>query len=374
MKTFDVIIIGGGLAGLSTAAHLIEKDKNLKVLIFDALEIGQGASGVPGGIVNPVTGRRANVLWKAESSMQMLEQRLNMLSPQSETPLHLETGVLRPAIDEELSKNFRRAIKHGRWPKGWIEWLQPDKTAEKHPYLKKTSGALFIPRGKVVQTPAYLQTYQSYLQKQGVTFLTGGPYQLNQEKQWTLDTGTEIFSAPIAVVTAGYKSRENKYWTDLPLSAIKGQVAIYECSRPVDMLPVVSAYGYVAPIDRYRLVVGSTYEHHYQETSPDKQGGDFLDQKLSDLVPDLYAHCKRTDLWSGIRAATPDRRPLAGNHPAHSSLYVLAGLGSKGLLYSEITGKILADHLLSHQKIPKDISLYRFSKYREMREAAREEK
>ncbi len=372
MQTFDVIIVGGGLAGLATAAHLIESKKDLKVLVYDAREIGQGASGVPGGMVNPVTGQKANVVWRAETSMQLLEQRIDLISSHAIEQLSLNNGVLRPAIDEKLSQNFRSAMKYGRWPKGWVEWVNANDTAAKHPHLKKASGSIFVRKGKVIQTPAYLQAYKIFLEKLGVVFETGGPYQLNKENGWTLDNGSTFFTAPVAVITSGHKSRENKYWNELPLSSVKGQLAVYTCDEPVDSLPAVSAYGYIAPVDRNTLAVGSTYEHHYSDEGPDEEGAGLLDQKLEELLPGLYPKCRLTDQWSGIRATTPDRLPIVGQHPEHERLFVFAGLGSKGLLYSEFIGKILAEHLLTGLKLPKDISLYRFSKFRDLREAARD--
>ncbi|MDG5767178.1 FAD-binding oxidoreductase [Balneolales bacterium ANBcel1] len=372
MNNYDIIIIGGGLAGLATAAHLIEHKKNPRILVYDALEIGKGASAVPGGMVNPITGQRANVAWRAESGMQLLEQRLKILSTFEKRQLHLENGVLRPAIDEELSHNFRKAFKQGRWPKDWVIWMSPEEVTKKHPLLKSSYGALFLSKGKVIDTPAYLEAYKNYLSKQGVDIETGGPYQLEYDGQWVLDNRSKAFSAPRAVIATGYKSRENKFWTDLPLNSVKGQLAVYECSRPVDTLPAVSAYGYIAPLVEQKLVVGSTYEHHFHDDSPDKQSARLLDQKLEELLPELYSHCKSVQQWSGIRATTPDRLPIVGHHPEHEHLFIYAGLGSKGLLYSEVVGKMLADHLLTGQAIPKEISLYRFSKYRELRRQALE--
>lgn len=373
MKTFDVIVIGGGLAGLATAAQLIEKKKNLRILLHDANDIGKGASGVPGAMVNPATGQKARIAWNAESCMHMLEQRLKRIATYGNEKLWSRNGVLRPAIDEALSENFRHALKHSRWPKGWVEWLQPDAISKLVPQLKDHSGGLFIQKGMVVRTPEYLDAYVRYLKEKGVTFQFGGPYQLERNHNWILKNGNERCTAPAVVVAAGYKSRENKLWNELPLNSVKGQLAIYDCEEHISHLPAISAYGYIAPTAQNRLVVGSTYEHHYHDANPDNHGAGLLDQKLKELLPELYPKCRRVGQWSGIRATTPDRTPIIGEHYAENGLYVFAGLGSKGLLYSECAAAYLAEHLIRGEKLPAELSLYRFSRMQELKEQASEE-
>ena len=51
IKTVDIAIVGGGFTGLATALHLLRAGKS--VAIFDAMKIGQGASGKNGGMVGP---------------------------------------------------------------------------------------------------------------------------------------------------------------------------------------------------------------------------------------------------------------------------------------------------------------------------------
>lgn len=372
MKHFDVIITGAGLAGLATAAHLVEQNPGLRLLICDSSNIASGASGVPGAMVNPLTGRRANKVWQAEHAMELLEARLERLTALSDLPLSLNNGILRPAIDEQLAHNFRKALERNTWTPDWVEWVSAETVRKRIPYLKENSGALWIKKGKVLQSAEYLQAYTKYLKKAGVEFRFGGPYKMEQRKNWVLDYRHERIAANKVIVTAGYRSRENRYWVQLPMNSVKGQLAVYRCKERVDHLPAISAYGYIAPVTTHQLVVGSTYEHHFDDQHPDHRGAGQLDQRFEELLRPLYEKSERIGQWSGIRATTADRLPLAGMHPEFENLYVVAGLGSKGVILSEKTAMHMAAHVLEGTALPEEISLYRLAEMRKLRSEAAE--
>ncbi|MDZ7719108.1 MAG: FAD-dependent oxidoreductase [Balneolaceae bacterium] len=60
----DVIVLGGGIAGLSCADAIQQKEGTC--VIIDPNQPGDGTSGSPGMLVNPATGRRARKAWKAQ--------------------------------------------------------------------------------------------------------------------------------------------------------------------------------------------------------------------------------------------------------------------------------------------------------------------
>mgnify|MGYP003329001594 CR=1 FL=1 len=64
---------------------------------------------------------------------------------------------------------------------------------------------------------------------------------------------------------------------------------------------------------------------------------------------------------AGIRPTVIDRRPLVGQHRVHKNLYILNGLGSRGVLMAPTVAKNLIDFIEKGLALPKDIDINRFT-------------
>ena len=65
-------------------------------------------------------------------------------------------------------------------------------------------------------------------------------------------------------------------------------------------------------------------------------------------------------LKNGIRPTVADRRPLVGQHETHKNLYVMNGLGSRGVLIAPSIAKDLIAHIEDDITLPKEIDINRF--------------
>lgn len=93
---YDFCILGAGIAGLSLADVLAERAYSVIVLEKD--DIASGASGTPGGLVNPATGRKGKKTWKAEPCYTTIHQNLEKVQKFSFHSFFRKNGLLRPAL------------------------------------------------------------------------------------------------------------------------------------------------------------------------------------------------------------------------------------------------------------------------------------
>ena len=63
---------------------------------------------------------------------------------------------------------------------------------------------------------------------------------------------------------------------------------------------------------------------------------------------------------AGIRPTVVDRRPLVGQHEIHKNLYVMNGLGSRGVLIAPSIAKDIIAHIEDDIALPKEIDINRF--------------
>jgi glycine/D-amino acid oxidase-like deaminating enzyme len=359
---YDFCIIGAGLAGLSLAKELSSLS-NTKILVIDPLGIGKGASGSPIGLANPATGRYATKSWKAEESLNLLEENLEKVSSFSTEKIFSKSGIVRPAMDSKIAKRMKENVETSDWSDGSCKWLSEKELHNNFPDLFCIDGGVWVPSGMTVAIPKYLDALASYLKVSGVDFIEGINFDLRKSNNaWFLDLkSTNEIEANHIVITAGIKSTRYDFWKDLPLHPVKGQVAVFKTEQKFPYRSAISALGYFAGIDPYTFVAGSTYEHKFANEETDRKGLSYIEDRMLRVMPYMEGKYKLIQQWAGVRASTPDRKPFAGDHPHIEGCSILAGLGSKGLLYSSLLAKEFAHYLLDGIAISPEVSLNRFN-------------
>lgn len=356
-------IIGAGIAGLSLADSLREKEATVAVIEKD--EVASGASGTPGGLVNPATGRRATKSWRAEACYQAIRTNLEKVQAFSEDSFFCKNGVLRPALTEKMARKMLEQFNKTRWPEGWCIWLDEHEIRERHPGIRCVEGGLWLPVGITVDVSGYLHALARYLMSRDVPILTGESPEINQDgSRWLLQTDSATIKAEQLVFATGFRTTSFPYWKDLPLHPVKGQLACFEADKELlSFHHSISSLGYIARINNSsEFIQGSTYEHDFNHLEPDEYGEKYLRNRLRRTLPGLAEHVRLKYQWSGVRASTPNKKPIVGRHKDFKNLHVFTGLGSKGLLYGKYIANHYTDHLLNGTSVYRLISIERMYK------------
>lgn len=359
---FDVAIIGAGIAGLSVADALLRRGYNCA--IFDRNGPGTGASGAPRVLINPATGRRAKMSWRAPEALSIANDLINRVASYTDTPFFEAGGVIRPAVTEKLAKDFNRSPEKYDWPGGWIEWLDEETFADRFPEFDVHNGGLYIRKGYTLKGDLYLNALSDYLISEDLEIFYNNRvsyYQANNRWKVKLSDSKNI-SADRIICCGGHLMKSDPVWAGLKLHNIKGQTATFHFPKPLPLKASVSSLGYMAfmKCEPDKLVVGSTYEHHPEYDEPDEYGLEYLTKKLETTFPGRAEMALEVAQWAGYRTTVPDKNPVIGPHPDEQGLYIVGALGSKGMSLGPYLGDLLAEFIASGAEIPSEVSIGRF--------------
>lgn len=355
----DYGILGGGLAGCALARALLIRDRS--VALIDRGSLGSGASGTPGALVNLATGRRGTRVWRAGECYNALCRAFSRVSSVADEPFFFPHGVLRPALTGKMAVKMREQYDKTDWDPDHCRWLNQDDILERHPGIQCVEGGLWLPAGMSVNAEAYLRGCRKDLRSSGALIREHCRYEcLEKNGRWLLKTNKESYTCDRVIFALGHAMGEHRWWSFLNLHPVKGQVALFESDRPLTFDHSVSSLGYIARLDHpRRFVMGSTYEHEFNHTDPDREGEHYLRKRLRRTLPELESRSKIVDRWAGVRITTPDRKPVLGKHPGKKGIYCFTGLGSKGLLYSHYLGARMAGWLEGDERLPEAVDLQR---------------
>lgn len=358
----DVLIIGGGLAGSCAALQLAKRGCKVSLVHQNNVE-GQTASMVPLALYNPAAALRARKGWRATECHLALHELLDELTGYTgDDSFVSKNGVLRPCLDETMADNFRKSYETEGWPEGWVEWLEPKELHDRFPESEHRWGGLWVPVGMAIDTPVFLNgLHQMLRNKYGCTIIEKKVIRITEDASGSIARFEDRSSLPapsILLATGAYLSQLSV--TDhLKLHAVKGQTTEVAPFLPDSFKASVSSKGYIS-LHNNRVVIGSTYEHHFNELTPSKKSEVYLLKKVPRSFPAFNEDGLNVqDSWTGIRITTPERLPLIGKLPGRKTVCLATGFGSKGITYAPYCGKLIAAYLMVGTKLPHEVSVER---------------
>jgi glycine oxidase len=348
--SFDVVIAGAGLAGAAAALYLSETQR---VIVLEAARPSAGASGAAAGLVNPLMGRKAKRTWQADAALDALHETLDRAGAAS---LFSAGGVVRPAMTDKQVRFFEESgsahPEHG-------SWFAPEAAAERFPWLPTPRGALLVRRGGAIHVPNFVAAMleaarangadvQSYTRVTGWTEATDG-VRVRVEH----DGATDEISTKRLLLAIGWGLRRFPAWADLDLRGVKGQTVRVRRPPGLTLERPISGRGYAVP-DGKAIIVGSSYEHDFNDVRPSPEQTDLILQKADQMLPGLAA-AEVLDATAGVRIMTRSNRPLLGPLPGAERVWVFTGLGSRGLLSAPLLARRLPECLDAPETLPRSI-------------------
>jgi glycine/D-amino acid oxidase-like deaminating enzyme len=347
MKQVDYIIVGCGLAGIAFSEQLIAKKKSF--VVFD--NQSQQSSVVAGGLYNPVVLKRFTSVWKSK-------EQLNLALPmykQIEEKLHI-------TIDNKIPvyRRFTSLEEQNNWFLAsdnvlLAEHLSPKIIKNDNPHIQAEYGFGKVLNTGRIQTNVLNQSYKKYLfeNKQ----LIEEAFNYNELQK--IDNGFlyQKYSTTHIVFAEGFGLKQNPFFNYLPIKESKGELlTIHAPDLKIDF--VLKSSVFVLPLGNDLYHIGATYNWTDKTNNITKEGREELLNKLKTF---LVCDFEVVNQVAGIRPTVKDRRPLVGKHPEMNNMYVLNGLGTRGVMIGPYVAKQLFNYIENNSELNPEININRFS-------------
>ncbi|AOT72645.1 NAD(P)/FAD-dependent oxidoreductase [Geosporobacter ferrireducens] len=393
-RAYDVVVIGGGIIGLSSAYYLTKTGK--RVLLIEKNEIGSGASGACDDMILLQSKKPGISLALAMESLEMYRS----LSKELNLDLEFESRGGMILIETQQQLEVMEAFVAQQRKSGLeVEVIDRKAVVKKQPYVKDTVIASTYSSKDAQVNP--LKVMRGFLGKgisNGLQVIRRSTItSIDQKKDYwkiSLDDGMQV-EAEYVINAAGAWAAEIGTMIDLeiPVKPKKGQIVVTEQIPQVGQANVWSA-AYIASKlkpemidnihDEYRkmgigfaftqatdgnYLIGSTREDVGFDKGTTFKAINMMIKQAVDFFPVLKnVHMIRC--FSGLRPATADGKPIIGEVPHKKGFYIAAGHEGDGIALAPITGKVIAE-MIEQKESHVDLRELNLKRFRQEMEVSR---
>jgi glycine oxidase len=346
--TADCVVIGGGVIGCSVALRL--RQAGMGVTLLERGTPGHEATWASAGMLSPqaeADGLGPALEFGLRSRELYPEFALEMRALTGIDVGYRDCGVLWLALTDEDEARLEQRQAWQQLAGLKLERLDARALREAEPGLSgDVRAGLLIPGDHQVDARLLGEAVAQAAARAGVRVCPGRGARRVIVKEGRV-TGVEAedgtVAAPHVVVAAGAWSA-GLDGAGLPPGAIRpvrGQIVELDPRTPPLRRVVFTSVGYLVLKPRGRLLAGSTMEEAGFAKEVTVGGVRGILDATRRLVPAL-ATAPITDLWSGLRPATADSKPVLGPGPVPGLVYA-TGHGRKGVLHAPLTAAVIAD-------------------------------
>ena len=358
--TKDIIIIGGGIIGSSTAYHLMRGDPQLKLMVVEPDPTYTQASST-------LSLANVRIQFSLKENIQISQYTIDVLRNFDETMAVGENKpniLYRPEgnlfiIDESGRESAENALKLQKQLNGSVDWWSPDEIKQRYPLFEigNYKGGTFGPQDGHLDAYAFLRGFRTKAEHLGAAYIKDEVTEITtQSGQVTgirLASGGRLTSDKVVNCAGAWAAKvAQTAGVNLPIDPVKRQVfALDPAKKPEAPLPLTFLpSGLYFRTETGNLIVCG------KSMTDDAVGFDFTwdeNRFMEILWPDLAEFVPEFDTlklvrgWAGLYAVNRlDGNAILGEWPELKGFYLANGFSGHGLQQAPAVGRYISELIL----------------------------
>ena len=376
--SYDAIVIGGGIVGMSAAYHLVHAGAN--TLLVDRKDQGR-ATDAGAGILSPATNTRDPDPWQrlAAHAVGYFPGLIESLKAEQEGETGFAIcGLMIVAVSDDELEPFEIARRHifsrrsrqGRPSAEDLCEISSDEARSRFPALADVQGAIYYRNAARVDGRLLTAALRRAAEARGLAVSEAGVdgLEMTDDAVTGVITEGETISVGDVVIAGGAWSHAFglQLGVQIPVEPQRGQIIHLGLPDTADTStwPIISAIRghYMVPWPDNRVVVGATRETGSGFDARTTAAGvrEVLGEALR-VAPGLAA-AEIREIRVGLRPYTQDLLPVLGPVPGRKNVYLATGHGPTGLQLGPYSGKLVAD-LILNRDLSVELDAYRINRF-----------
>jgi FAD-dependent oxidoreductase domain-containing protein 1 len=371
MKTYDIIIIGGGIMGSATAYYLMKADPTLNVAVIERdAAYTQASTTLSMANVRIQFSLKENVQISLYTQQVLKNFEEDMAVEDQKPKIYYRQEGNLFLVDAAEEAAARRAFDMQKDLGCQVQWWSPQTIREHCPLYEPEGfiGGTFSPDDGYIDAYAVLMGYKAKSRSLGATYIQDEVVAIKKTQKNV--AGAELaahgqLSAAFVVNCAGAWAAgvAKTAGVKLPVVPTKRQVfALDTAVKPTDPLPLT-----ILPSGLYfrsetggLILLGKSLQEDpvgFEFTWDDKRFVELLWPELAEFVP-AFDRLKLVRGWAGLYAVnTLDGNAILGQWPELNGLYLANGFSGHGLQQGPAVGRYLSE-LILQTPLTLDLSIF----------------
>ena len=373
MKHVETVIIGQGLAGTAIAWTLANRGRDFCLIDDGNLH---SSSQIAAGLVTPITGARHVQSWGWETAYLIAKEFYQNCESLTKTHFWKVEPAIRFFVSKEENERFENRYMSDsitNCSSGLVgstdQFRKELDQSSWSTVIDASYGGFVMPEAARLMTAEFLKASRGYFEsiESVCTAKIFPSTDIVIENEEVIIESADIRCKQV-VFCEGHSALKSPWFHPIEIVPAQGDILTVRIPglrldrvlhagfwiAPVSIESVLNkSVGITSKDDDFLYHVGSTYRWSPLNGVPNEESRVILSDKLRSLVRLPFEVVNHR---AAIRPAGFDHKPLLGNHPNHPNLWILNGIGAKGVLHAPWCAEMLINAMLLQHPIDTDLA------------------